>query len=49
MRCDEGAYYCFDVHVAVPPETDGFCAFGFLQTAEVEVEVLIVEVDRSNR
>ena len=40
--------YGLDVHVAVPSQTDSFCTFSLLQSAEVELEVLVVEVDRGD-
>lgn len=36
--------HSFDVGVAVPPEPDSFCAFSFLQTTEVELEVFVIEI-----
>lgn len=40
--------YGFDTHVTVPTKTDGFGTFCLFETAEVEFEILVVEVNRRN-
>lgn len=48
---DEGSErvtYRSDVHIAVPPQPDRFCAFCLLEAAKVKFEVFIVEVDRGD-
>lgn len=38
----------FHVGIAVPTQSDSFSALSLLETAEVEVEVFVVEVDGSD-
>ena len=35
----------FNISVAVPAQPDGFCSFSLFQTAEVQLEIFVVEVD----
>ena len=44
----KGKTYGAVVDVAVPAQANGFSTLGLLETAEVELEVLVVEVDRGD-
>jgi len=36
---------CFDIHISIPSQADGFCTFGLFETPEVELEVFVVKVN----
>jgi hypothetical protein len=35
-------------NISVPPQTDGFCTLSLFQATEVQIQVLVIEVDRSD-
>lgn len=37
-----------NIGITIPPQADGFGAFGLLETTKVQLEVFIVEIDRGN-
>jgi hypothetical protein len=39
---------CLRVDVAVPPESNGLGAFGFLESAKIQLQILVIEVYRRN-
>ena len=37
--------YSFVVDITIPPESNGLCSFGLLQTAQIKVKIFVVEIN----